>query len=412
MASEIRVNQIQNRSGLSTVTFSDTGVVIAGITTVTTLNATNITGTLTGNVNSTSGVTTVTTLNATSIVGVATAGITTAYIGSVNDGPISGARNRIINGSFDIWQRGTGVSVPASTYTYTSDRWVVINGLSSSGIMTTSQSSSAPTGFLYSYKFQRPSSSTSTGTANFFQVIESINCYDLAGQKVTLSFWCKAGANFSASSINAVVYTGTVSNQGSSNLYSWTGLSSPINYSITPTTTWTKYTVSGTISSSILEMSVAFNSGTFTGTAGADDSVYITGVQLEVGPTATPFERRSYGQELALCRRYYKKGLAITGNSGQTIFGSHYGGSNGTNIFDIDMPSFRTAPNLSLLNNSNVQYYSYGGAWTASTAAITSQGTWPNSWIYIYASADGDGRGKLFRCTNATDIHWVADAEL
>jgi hypothetical protein len=328
-------------------------------------------------------------ITATSISGVSTAGITTAYIGSVNDGPISGARNRIINGSFDIWQRGTGVSVPASTFTYTSDRWVVINGLSSAGIMTTSQSSSAPTGFLYSYKFQRPSSSTSTGTANFFQVIESKNCYDLAGQRVTLSFWCKAGANYSASYIDAVAYTGTVSDEGSSNLYSWTGASTPINYRITPTTTWTKYTVSGTISSSILEMAIAFNSGTFTGTAGADDSVYVTGVQLEVGTVATPFERRSYGQELALCQRYcHKWGANGDGTNLYSRFPMGIWGSTTQITVPFFHPvSMRTATKTVSSNTSTINVYSQG--LTFSSGATFSVNTDANTLDTTFVNVGG-----------------------
>jgi hypothetical protein len=72
MASEIRVNQIQNRSGLSTVTFSDSGVIIAGVTTVSTLSATNITGNLTGNV------------SGGTLTGISTLGVTTAYINTLS----------------------------------------------------------------------------------------------------------------------------------------------------------------------------------------------------------------------------------------------------------------------------------------------------------------------------------------
>ena len=82
----------------------------------------SVTGNVTGNINST-GVSTFTTLRATSVVGVVTAGITTAYVGSINDGPLAGSRNRIINGDCRIDQRNNGGSVTVSSgYMYPVDR--------------------------------------------------------------------------------------------------------------------------------------------------------------------------------------------------------------------------------------------------------------------------------------------------
>ena len=109
-----------------------------------------------------------------------------------------GFKNRIINGAMGIWQRGTSQTFTNSLVYGSVDRWVFIQGGGSASIAQT-QSTSVPTGFQYAIKQQRTAASTTTGTVYSAQEIESVNCYDLAGQAVTLSFWAKCGANFSAS---------------------------------------------------------------------------------------------------------------------------------------------------------------------------------------------------------------------
>ena len=219
-----------------------------------------------------------------------------------------GFKNRIINPAMSIWQRGTSVTLTASTFTYTTDRWV---GYTANTGTVVSRSTDVPAGnqFQYSARIQRPASNTGVNGHVFQQIIESVNMYDLAGQSVTFSFWAKAGANFSPSGgiLYFAVNTGTVADQGSaSSVGGWTGFAQPTTQvSAALTTTWTKYTVTGTVGSTALEMAAYFV-WTPTGTAGADDSVYITGVQLEKGSTATSFDYRPYGTELRLCQRYYQ----------------------------------------------------------------------------------------------------------
>jgi hypothetical protein len=214
-----------------------------------------------------------------------------------------GFKNRIINGAMSFWQRATTYSGTPSAVTYTSaDRWAFY----SASPITASRSTDVAAGFQYSIKLQRPNAATTTNNLYTLQVIESTNMLDLQSQAVTISFWAKAGANFSASSsiLNFAVNTGTVADQGSATaIGGWTGNAYPIITTATLTTTWTKYTATGTIASNALEMGVLFWFGP-TGTAGADDSVYITGVQLEKGSTATSFDYRPYGTELQLCQRY------------------------------------------------------------------------------------------------------------
>jgi len=225
-----------------------------------------------------------------------------------NDSSLQGAaaspyvvKNRLINGSMQVWQRGTTFTFGSASNTYTTDRWWGVCNTASGE--TVSQSTNVPSGFQYSLKMQRPNGNTGTQALNILQIIETANCYDLAGQSVTLSFWAKTGANYSGGALSVYLQTGTVADEGNSNYFSWTGRATPLATTQSITSTWTRYSFTTTIASNALEVGVQLQF-TPTGTAGADDSVYITGVQLEIGTSATPFERRLYNQELANCQRY------------------------------------------------------------------------------------------------------------
>lgn len=225
--------------------------------------------------------------------------------------PFQGMRNRLINGDMLIWQRGTSNTAISNSPAYVADRWYGFVAAVATGQQIV-QSTDAPTGFLYSAKFGRPVSNTITASVWFCQNIESVNVFDIAAQPVTLSFWAKVGNNYSGGPINVRVATGTTADQSAATFSAgpatgFTGYSAPINTTQLLTNTWKKYSFTGFCGSGILEMAVAFGF-TPSGTAGADDNVYITGVQLEKGPVATPFEKRQYGTELGLCQRYYSSG--------------------------------------------------------------------------------------------------------
>jgi len=211
----------------------------------------------------------------------------------------TGFKNRIINGAMGIWQRGTSFTDPTITNFYTADRWGVNRNSDATGA-TVSQSTDVPTGFKYSLKLQRTAANTSTASLYLYNSNESINTLDLAGQSVTLSFYIKTGANYSGGTLAVQGYYGTGTDQ---RVYSYTGATAFINTTQTITSTWTRYTFTGSVGSTSTEVGFQVY-WTPTGTAGADDSVYITGVQLEKGSTATSFDYRPYGTELALCQRY------------------------------------------------------------------------------------------------------------
>ena len=212
-------------------------------------------------------------------------------------------KNRIINGAMSVWQRGTSFTNPAVAGNfYTADRWGVNRASDVTGA-TVSQSTDVPSGFQYSLKLQRTAGNTSTAGLYLFNSNETVNTRDLAGQSVTISFWVKTGANYSGGALSVQGNWGTGTDQ---RVYAYTGSTAFINTTQAITSTWTRYSFTGTVGASSTEVGFQFF-WTPTGTAGADDSVYITGVQLEAGSTATSFDYRPYGTELALCQRYYQK---------------------------------------------------------------------------------------------------------
>ena len=260
-----------------------------------------------------------------------------------------GFRNRIINGDMRIDQRNNGASVSVATGVFgylTVDRWRVNNP--TDGALTLQRSSVAPAGFNNSLLATITTADASLGAAQFCflqQPIEGFNVGDLAfgsasASAVTLSFWVRSSV------------TGTM---GGSITNGVANRSYPFTYTVNSANTWEQKTVTlsgdttGTwATDNSAGMNVFFslgcgtdNSGTagswtsglklsatgatsVVGTSGA--TFYITGVQLEAGTVATPFERRDYGRELMMCQRYYEvvgngaSGTLNSGNAGTVSF--------------------------------------------------------------------------------------------
>jgi hypothetical protein len=217
--------------------------------------------------------------------------------------------NPVINSAYQVWQRGTSISVAASTANaYTADRWGLVTGANQASTVsrqTTGDTTNLPA-IQYCGRFQRNSGQTGTGTQYLSNAFESINSIPFAGKTVTLSFYARKGADYSptSSALTAKLYSGTGTDQQSNTGY--TGAVAHINTTATLTATWQRFTASATVSSSATEISIEF-SWTPTGTASTNDYFEVTGVQLDVGSVALPF--RTYAAtiqgELAACQRYY-----------------------------------------------------------------------------------------------------------
>lgn len=251
-------------------------------------------------------------------------------------------KNAVINGGFDIWQRGT--SLGASGSQFIADRWNFFRDTYAAGI-TVSQQTSGITNIQYGQRVQRDNGNTNTSALRLNQNFENVNSIPYVGQTVTLSFYAKCGANYSstASALTAQVVSGTGTNEALRN--NFTGQATPVNGTATLTTTYQRFTYTGTISSSATQLAIQFQY-TPTGTAGAADYFEITGVQLELGSVATPFSRNgaTIQGELAACQRYY---LSYTSSDGSITSGFATGTTNAYR-YGVYLPtSMRTTPSAS-----------------------------------------------------------------
>jgi hypothetical protein len=314
---------------------------------------------------------------------------------------LQGFRNRLINADMRIAQRGTAAVTFDTNATYILDRWTQNN--SGGATITGQQSTTAPTGFVNSLLV----TATSGGAPSAAQLrvvrqkIEGLNTSDLgwgtaSAQTVTASFWVRSNV------------TGTfacyVTNAGYTR-------SQVQTFSISASNTWEYKTVvfagdtSGTWAtdtSTGVEFGFDVGSGSnFDATAGVwnaafdtrtsgavtlssttNNNIFITGVQLEAGSVATPFERVPYGTQLALCQRYFEKTFPVdvapvnaAGQSSAEIFlsGSANGGGFGGNMY-FGYPwkvTKRAAPTVTAFNTRDTvagTWSTFDGTTRANTA--------------------------------------------
>lgn len=218
-------------------------------------------------------------------------------------------QNPVLNSAFQVWQRGTTYTYGGSV-AYTADRWNTdrVGGGASSYTITrqvTNDTTNLPN-IQYAARVQRAAGNTATGAIYFNQPIETINSIPFVGKVVTVSFYARAGANYSASSsiLAASLISGTGTDQNY--LSTWTGAATSGSLNATLTTTWQRFQFTGTVATTATELTIPFVF-TPTGTAGANDYFEVTGVQLEVGSIATPFHTFSgtIQGETSACQRYY-----------------------------------------------------------------------------------------------------------
>lgn len=319
---------------------------------------------------------------------------------------VYGRRNLVINGAFDIAQRNTTQALTTSFAYGCVDRWGFLQATTAA--CTASQVAIATSGipFRYGLKLQRTAAATTTGVITSATAFETIDSVKFAGKQVTLSFYAKAGANYSASGsiLNFRVYTGTGTDQAANNVGGWTGSTVPFSVAQVITTTLTRYTVTGTIAAGATQIAILAD-WTPVGTAGADDSVTITGVQLEVGATATDFEFRSVQDIYGNCRRYWRP------------FGNSFsGGTEGTDhvqITEAFNPPMRVAPTSSLISG-RVCYFRYSGTdATISSPSIVAMGiSVDGCWALIGGGSGYTGNIPVTARQGASTLFIALDAEL
>jgi hypothetical protein len=254
-------------------------------------------------------------------------GSATANVSAINGGPLAGFRNAIINGNFDIWQRGTSFT---DAVVYGADRWLNARGGSACTMSRLSWAVGDNTTGSNPKFLCRMAVTSVAGAANFVQLAQRIEgVQTFSGQQVTYSFWAKADANKTI----AVDFAQNFGTGGSPSAA--VGGIGAAKHNLT--TSWQKITGTVSVSSvggktlgsdgnDMLIFRIWFDAGSDfnsqTATLGQQSGTFdIAQVQIEAGPVATPFERRPIGTELALCQRYYIGEIFTSVCTGGEAFG-------------------------------------------------------------------------------------------
>jgi len=370
-----------------------------------------------------------------------TAGITTPmYGGSIAANavtPVTGFKNRLINGAMVINQRAGGtVTINSAAWTYVTDRFCFL-GQSTDGVFTAQQSSTAPAGFNNSLLVTVTTADASIGASQIYTLRHTIEGYNVAdlnwgtsdAKAVTLSFWVR-------SSVTGT-FSGCFNNEGTA--------SYPFTYAISSANTWEQKTITvagptsgtwGTTNSNGIRLTWSLGVGsTYSGTASAWNysteyfaassttnlistngaTFYITGVQLEVGSTATSFDYRPYGTELALCQRYYQSnypsGVAAGSNVGteyELYTAAYYGpiAKAQCNVIKF-FPPLRASPTITFYNRSGTSGQWYWGPYGAGESSVSTTVPNPGSNCGFVAQGNSPLAG-----TNIGYGYYTASAEL
>ena len=366
--------------------------------------------------------------------------ITFADLTTQSTAPVVGAgfKNRIYNGDMRIDQRNAGASVTPTTIAgfYTIDRWKYY--VTQSSKLTAQQNAGAvtpPAGFT-NYLGTTSSSAYSVISSDLFtvyQAVEGFNVADFAwgtasAATITISFWVR-------SSLTGT-HSGAIQNSANNRSYGFT-------FTVSSANTWEQKSVtiagdtSGTwLTTNGIGLSLYFNlgagstysttagswqAGNFTAVTGAVSVVgtngatfYITGVQLEQGSTATDFERRPIGTELALCQRYYYRIGAL---ASQDTFGIAAAETATVGVVIGNFPvTLRTSPSALEQSGTASDYVirTGGNSRTCSAVPIFDSGTNENIWHIQTTVASGQtaGQGGFLRAGAVVTAYLGWSAEL
>ena len=360
----------------------------------------------TGNINIQSGGSTVMSVTSS---GVAITGALSQNGGAYSTQPTF--RNLIINGDMRIDQRNAGASLTVNTaaVVYSVDR-LFTYGQASDGVFTVQQVTDAPSGFINSVKATVTTADASIGASQLYILFQRIEGNNIAhldwgtanAKTVTLSFWVK-------SSLTGT-FSGSLKNHDASRAY-------PFTYTISSANTWEKKTITITgdttgtwlttnavgitltftlgSGSSRLGTANTWNAANLDGATGTTEVIatngatfYITGVQLEVGSTATDFENLPYDVELARCQRYFQSfgGSNVAETVGQ---GTSFSTTN-TYVLIHLLQTMRSVPSLG---------YTAVGDWRLHYPGVTGQ----EATVMAIATSDSNNTKVIVNTTTATN---------
>jgi hypothetical protein len=285
----------------------------------------------------------------------------------------AGRRNLVMNGGFDVWQRGTTVTTASNSYTsnFTADRWSAYFA----GTYT-QQQTTLPNGDYVNY-FRGVLGTTGSNRININHFIENGNSI-MSGKYITVSFWLKASVI--DSQVNVKIQT-----TSGSTFSSYTIIA---NKYIETSLDWKKYEITLRCNNDIANIGArAHGLLEIDGVDGswANGTTFeIAQVQMELGKVATPFEHRSYGEELALCQRY----CYVIGHPSQVIYlgtGSMYTTTAVNLSVPLPVQLRHNSPSFTRVANGTGNWLNvYVGATGTLSNAAPLQGDYTQSNMRIY----------------------------
>lgn len=333
----------------------------------------------------------------------------------------SGAtRNYVINGSFKLAQR----AMPTADNVYALDRWRMLTE-NANGYVVTQDTADIPTGATHACKMVVGAGNN--GKFGIWQVLESIDCKELAGQTVSILVPIKATAGIADVRIGIVAFTSTADSVSGDPISAWgaagTNPTLAANYAfqntpanITPTTSWADYTVVNvSITASMTNLAIFIWNDDRTTTT-TTDILRVGGyVTLCKGATAPSAQVRGLMEEYELCKRYCQKTFALGsapaqnfGTTGALSFFQLVGSSAADVVGPFYYPSgrMRSAPTITTYNPSANNAQARGVATTADCSATSPQNICDSSFSYGYTSSAGS------IVTGRNIIHFLFEAEL
>jgi len=319
--------------------------------------------------------------------------------------PFVAGKNKVINGDFGIWQRGTSFTALVNG-TYTADRFYY-NRDGSGSTVTVSQQTFAPgtapvAGYESAYYYQH--AQTVAGTGGSYNTldtkIEDVRTF--AGQTVTLSFWAKGDA------------ARTISVNVNQNFGS--GGSGGVSYnfgSITTTTSWARYSLTYTLPSiagktigtgSNIQIDMLFPVNTVM-------TISLWGLQLEAGSVATPFTTASgtLQGELALCQRYYYREAYSGGYTGYML-GYYDSSTDATFVWRLPQ-TMRTSPSFNASSYTQFIFYDTGNRFPSAGPSL--QFAQPSAVTFTMTTSGATaGQGVILRNYATSSSYLEASAEL
>jgi len=370
-----------------------------------------------------------------------------AALGRVADTGALSNRNLIINGAMKVAQRGTSTSITTSK-SFSPDRFYADENALDEYVGTISQDSDAPDGFSNSLKITTTTQETTLGANEYLYIGYAVEAQDLqhlkygtsSAQDMTLSFWVKCSVTgtycvgvyggdgprmlnvaYTINAANTWEYKtlkikgdtgGTMNDDTGEGLrFAW-NLSTGTDYQGTDSTSWVDYAVAAWANSQVTNTFITTASSTF----------FLTGVQLELGDTATEFEHRSYGDELQRCQRYTfiisGAGYTPATSGAYQRFPMHGNGTDSALWYPIFPVPMRADPSLITSNftSSTVEVYNYstGNLAGFTSVALAEGGKTQEQVTFTLPSASdvASGHTVTWRWNNSPAAYIGFDAEL